>query len=213
MFISRTPSPELSPEERDARTVFCMQLAARIRPRDLEEFFSAVGKVHTFVLSLCTWYRVSVELDINLPRVFSDVYEHCCAVTGTLLKMHSYWISETLHCAAYRCMTFGLFWTTNLIGRKVLHMWSLKKLTQCRWRWDSVDRGCLVFQSLSSRHTPSVTVLRVLQQWQWRHQVRWDRWDCMLDHCITTSARRCCVASLIHLERQVVSFVYTCIVM
>jgi hypothetical protein len=41
----RTPSPELTPEERDARTVFCMQLAARIRPRDLEEFFSAVGKV------------------------------------------------------------------------------------------------------------------------------------------------------------------------
>lgn len=35
----------LSPEERDARTVFCMQLAARIRPRDLEDFFSAVGKV------------------------------------------------------------------------------------------------------------------------------------------------------------------------
>ncbi|XP_052499671.1 LOW QUALITY PROTEIN: RNA-binding protein 39-like [Budorcas taxicolor] len=35
----------LTPEERDARTVFCMQLAARIRPRDLEEFFSTVGKV------------------------------------------------------------------------------------------------------------------------------------------------------------------------
>uniref|UniRef100_H3CI21 RNA binding motif protein 39a n=1 Tax=Tetraodon nigroviridis TaxID=99883 RepID=H3CI21_TETNG len=34
----------LTPEERDARTVFCMQLAAR-RPRDLEDFFSAVGKV------------------------------------------------------------------------------------------------------------------------------------------------------------------------
>lgn len=32
-------------EERDARTVFCMQLSQRIRPRDLEEFFSAVGKV------------------------------------------------------------------------------------------------------------------------------------------------------------------------
>jgi len=41
-----TPSPEMTPEERDARTVFCMQLAARIRPRDLEEFFSAVGKVY-----------------------------------------------------------------------------------------------------------------------------------------------------------------------
>ncbi|XP_025919626.1 probable RNA-binding protein 23 [Apteryx rowi] len=41
----REPLGSLSPEERDARTVFCMQLAARIRPRDLEDFFSAVGKV------------------------------------------------------------------------------------------------------------------------------------------------------------------------
>ncbi|XP_016892415.1 RNA-binding protein 39-like isoform X2 [Cynoglossus semilaevis] len=39
------PADNLTPEERDARTVFCMQLAARIRPRDLEDFFSAVGKV------------------------------------------------------------------------------------------------------------------------------------------------------------------------
>lgn len=43
--LFREPVDNLSPEERDARTVFCMQLAARIRPRDLEEFFSAVGKV------------------------------------------------------------------------------------------------------------------------------------------------------------------------
>ncbi|KAM9408493.1 RNA-binding protein 39-like isoform 1-T1 [Pholidichthys leucotaenia] len=41
----RQPIDNLTAEERDARTVFCMQLAARIRPRDLEEFFSAVGKV------------------------------------------------------------------------------------------------------------------------------------------------------------------------
>ncbi|KAG9270346.1 RNA-binding protein 39b isoform X3 [Astyanax mexicanus] len=41
----RQPIDNLSAEERDSRTVFCMQLAARIRPRDLEEFFSAVGKV------------------------------------------------------------------------------------------------------------------------------------------------------------------------
>ncbi|KAL6112309.1 rbm39 [Pungitius sinensis] len=41
----RPPMDNLTPEERDARTVFCMQLAARIRPRDLEDFFSAVGKV------------------------------------------------------------------------------------------------------------------------------------------------------------------------
>jgi len=32
-------------EEADRRTVFCMQLAARVRPRDLEDFFSQAGKV------------------------------------------------------------------------------------------------------------------------------------------------------------------------
>ena len=41
----RERSPVLTPEERDARTVVCMQLAARIKSRDLEEFFSSVGKV------------------------------------------------------------------------------------------------------------------------------------------------------------------------
>lgn len=45
----RTPkkekTPDLTPEERDQRTVFCMQLSARIRPRDLEDFFTAVGRV------------------------------------------------------------------------------------------------------------------------------------------------------------------------
>ncbi|CAG2174307.1 unnamed protein product [Oppiella nova] len=48
-YRSRSRSPmrydELPPEERDQRTVFCMQLAARVRVRDLEEFFTAVGKV------------------------------------------------------------------------------------------------------------------------------------------------------------------------
>lgn len=43
--VFRRAVDNLTPEERDARTVFCMQLAARIRPRDLEDFFSAVGKV------------------------------------------------------------------------------------------------------------------------------------------------------------------------
>lgn len=52
MSVCRTPSPELNPEERDARTVFCMQLAARIRPRDLEDFFSAVGKVNKSLAQL-----------------------------------------------------------------------------------------------------------------------------------------------------------------
>ena len=37
--------PEFTPEERDARTVICMQLASRICSEDLEEFFSSIGKV------------------------------------------------------------------------------------------------------------------------------------------------------------------------
>lgn len=49
-FLLLSREPELTPEERDIRTVFCMQLSARIRPRDLEEFFSAVGKVMLHLL-------------------------------------------------------------------------------------------------------------------------------------------------------------------
>jgi len=40
---------ELTPEERDARTVFCMQLSQRVRARDLEEFFSSVGKASIYI--------------------------------------------------------------------------------------------------------------------------------------------------------------------
>lgn len=59
LFFSpyRQPIDNLTPEERDARTVFCMQLAARIRPRDLEEFFSAVGKVSIYII-LVSWFLV-----------------------------------------------------------------------------------------------------------------------------------------------------------
>lgn len=49
----RSPPEDLSPEERDARTVFCMQLSQRIRARDLEEFFSSVGKVRDVRLITC----------------------------------------------------------------------------------------------------------------------------------------------------------------
>lgn len=48
---------DLSPEERDARTIFCMQLSQRIRTRDLEEFFSSVGKVRDVRLITCNKTR------------------------------------------------------------------------------------------------------------------------------------------------------------
>ncbi|GAU96498.1 hypothetical protein RvY_07933 [Ramazzottius varieornatus] len=41
----RSESPNLPPEERDQRTVFAMQLAQTINAKDLEKFFSSVGKV------------------------------------------------------------------------------------------------------------------------------------------------------------------------
>nr|XP_018903439.1 PREDICTED: RNA-binding protein 39 [Bemisia tabaci] len=53
----RAPADELSPEERDARTVFCMQLSQRIRAKDLEEFFSSVGKVRDVRLITCNKTR------------------------------------------------------------------------------------------------------------------------------------------------------------
>lgn len=52
-----SPNEELSPEERDARTVFVMQLSQRVRARDLEEFFSSVGKVRDVRLITCNKTR------------------------------------------------------------------------------------------------------------------------------------------------------------
>lgn len=55
-------------EERDARTVFCMQLSQRIRARDLEEFFSAVGKVSVFFLLLYLSGSYSVLFHVMMHR-------------------------------------------------------------------------------------------------------------------------------------------------
>ncbi|KAI9291611.1 splicing factor, CC1-like protein [Neoconidiobolus thromboides FSU 785] len=41
----RSPSPIVDEHDRDQRTVFCTQLAARLTSRELKEFFSQVGKV------------------------------------------------------------------------------------------------------------------------------------------------------------------------
>ncbi|XP_034504314.1 probable RNA-binding protein 23 isoform X4 [Ailuropoda melanoleuca] len=64
----REPIDNLSPEERDARTVFCMQLAARIRPRDLEDFFSAVGKGIAYV-EFCEIQSVPLAIGLTGQRL------------------------------------------------------------------------------------------------------------------------------------------------
>jgi hypothetical protein len=60
---------EMTVEERDARTVFCMQLSQRIRARDLEEFFSAVGKVIHFTClsaSINSFWKYYQVRDVRL---------------------------------------------------------------------------------------------------------------------------------------------------
>jgi len=47
----------LTPEERDSRTIFVMQLSQRVRSRDVEEFFSAVGKIKDVKLIVCNKTR------------------------------------------------------------------------------------------------------------------------------------------------------------
>ena len=54
---SGSREPELTPEERDARTVFCMQLKHTVRARDVEDFFTAVGKVTDVKLIVCNKTR------------------------------------------------------------------------------------------------------------------------------------------------------------
>uniref|UniRef100_A0A5F9C2X9 RNA binding motif protein 23 n=1 Tax=Oryctolagus cuniculus TaxID=9986 RepID=A0A5F9C2X9_RABIT len=71
------PVDNLSPEERDARTVLCMQLAARIRPRDLEDFFSAVGKVRD----------VRIISDRNSRRSKGIAYVEFCDIQAVPLAI------------------------------------------------------------------------------------------------------------------------------
>uniref|UniRef100_A0A5F9C5G2 RNA binding motif protein 23 n=1 Tax=Oryctolagus cuniculus TaxID=9986 RepID=A0A5F9C5G2_RABIT len=73
----RQPVDNLSPEERDARTVLCMQLAARIRPRDLEDFFSAVGKVRD----------VRIISDRNSRRSKGIAYVEFCDIQAVPLAI------------------------------------------------------------------------------------------------------------------------------
>lgn len=54
---SNSPDLPLTPEERDARTIFCMQLSQRVRARDVEDFMSSVGKVRDVKLIVCNKTR------------------------------------------------------------------------------------------------------------------------------------------------------------
>ena len=71
---------EMNPEERDARTVVCMQLASRIRSEDLEEFFSSVGKVTSPVLVVIRHYTDRLQWSCgNVPD---------CGLRGPRFESH-----------------------------------------------------------------------------------------------------------------------------
>lgn len=73
------PAEDITPEERDARTAFCMQLARNIRPRDLEEFFSKVGQVSHLVIF------ASLDLSSCIPLFSISATESWNNVTFRLL--------------------------------------------------------------------------------------------------------------------------------
>lgn len=82
----RSPSPpkELPLEERDQRTVFCMQLAARVRQNDIEEFFSNAGKVREVRLIMDNRTRRHKGI-AYVEFVDIDSVGRAIALTGTRL--------------------------------------------------------------------------------------------------------------------------------
>lgn len=56
----RSPEQEEPSEERDKRTVMCMQLGARVGKHELEEFFGSMGKKVS-----CYHYMILLHYEIS----------------------------------------------------------------------------------------------------------------------------------------------------
>lgn len=78
------PESEESALERDQRTVFCMQLARNIRPRDLEEFFSKVGQVKKHLLSFDCF--CSKSQSISLINILLLTFVRCQMYVSYLIE-------------------------------------------------------------------------------------------------------------------------------
>lgn len=111
--VCRIPEPDLTPEERDARTVFCMQLSARIRPRDLEEFFSSVGKVSfnshnqhckPYVLETLSDVKVIVQFaEIIKSNTSKDIETSNCVIPlSSVNRSMMFVLSQTIKLGAPR---------------------------------------------------------------------------------------------------------------
>lgn len=174
--LFREPVDNLSPEERDARTVFCMQLAARIRPRDLEDFFSAVGKVtfsvyfwvsHILSIPLYSQLRISLLPWIgswctyHLRSELTSFQGYClCGILWNPVRTTGHWAdwAEAAR-GAYHCTGLTgeqakkLTWEDGVEGRRC-GTWaiisSFPRLRKTDWQpWPATFRKALVDQCAS----------------------------------------------------------------
>lgn len=69
-----SPGPDLTQEERDARTVLCMQLSAHVSKKALKQLFTQVGKVRvsccSYALCVCADVRILNHLIVRGSKDF-----------------------------------------------------------------------------------------------------------------------------------------------
>lgn len=79
---SKTPEEELNEDERDKRTVFVQQLAARLRTKELIAFFEKVGPVKEAQIVKDRVSGRSKGLVFYLPRLYSQVHANYSLVSA-----------------------------------------------------------------------------------------------------------------------------------
>ncbi|VDM66529.1 unnamed protein product [Strongylus vulgaris] len=107
-FTARSSPPrgaklDMTAEERDQRTLFILQIARQTRPRDLEEFFSAVGSVRDVriitdsrtgrskgIAYVEFWEEESVPLGLALSgqKLLGNLFSCFPLLASTCLKFH-----------------------------------------------------------------------------------------------------------------------------
>ncbi len=90
----RDNEPEIPTEDRDRRTVMCMQLAAKVGPRHLEEFFQKVGQVREVKMIADKNSRRSkgiayVEFHDESSVMEVSCYKVALYNTATVMNLHS----------------------------------------------------------------------------------------------------------------------------
>ena len=89
---SSTPSPPLDEYERDRRTVFVQQLAARLRSKEFADFFKAAGKVRDArivtdrITGRSKGYIASYHGEAEIPLIFNASVPVVWVMSSFMLK-------------------------------------------------------------------------------------------------------------------------------